>query len=148
MDNPATQSILQNPMSDNTVRARLECSFKGEAHDLDSRIDLDNCGAEPGEIPDFHRLLAQAAGIDTYSYLYEALESHDIEFSEATGLAARCCREGRLDWLEFERLRRDERDMGVLRAIAEQTLGIVDLDAREELKAALLAAYRAGMAAG
>jgi len=68
------------PMSNNTLRARVALSFKGETYELDSVIDLDECLGEPGEAPDFHRLLARAAGIDPYSYLYEVLGSHEIEF--------------------------------------------------------------------
>ncbi len=131
-------------MAPNTVRARLAFSFRAEDHDLDTRIDLDACAAEAGESPNFHLLLARQAGIDPYSYLYEVLESHDIEFSEATGIAALCCRDNRFDWPEFERLRQDEQDVNVVRAIAERMLGVGDLDTRADLKAALLAAYRAG----
>ncbi len=130
-------------MSHNTLRARVVFSFKGETHELDSVIDLDRCLGEPGEAPDFHRLLAQAAGIDPYSYLYEVLESHAIEFVEATGVAARSCRDGQFDWRRFEQDVADERDWQTVRAIAEPILGARDwTDAA--LKAALLAAYRAG----
>jgi hypothetical protein len=135
-------------MTSNTVRASLSFSFKGEAYELDSVIDLDRCLGEPGAMPDFHRILAQKAGIDPYSYLYEVLESHAIEFSDATGVAARSCRDGRFDWTQFEQDRRDERDWQRVRAIAQRTLGECDLDAEPGLKAALLAAYRAGMAGG
>jgi hypothetical protein len=135
-------------MSNNTVRARLAFSFKGETYELDSVIDLDRCLRESGEAPNFHQLLAKAAGIDPYSYLYEVLESNEIEFTDATGTAAGSCREGRFDWTQFEQDRREERDWQVVRAISQQTLGARDLDADTELKAALLAAYRAGKASG
>jgi len=135
-------------MSSNTVRARLALSFKGETYELDSVIDLDRCLGEPGEAPNFHRLLAQGAGIDPYSYLYEVLESHEIAFSDATGVAARSCRDGRFDWTRFEQDRREELDWHHVRAIAQQMLGARDLDAEPDLKAALLAAYRAGQARG
>jgi len=133
-------------MSNNTVRARLSLSFKGETYELDSVIDLDGCLGEPGEAPNFHRLMAQAAGIDHYSYLYEILESHEIEFSDATGVAARSCRDGRFDWAQFEQDRRDERDWQLVRAIAEGIMPTRDMEANPDLKAALLAAYRAGKA--
>jgi len=133
-------------MSSNTVRARLALSFKGETYELDSVIDLDGCLGEPGAAPDFHRLLAQAAGIDPYSYLYEVLEAHDIEFSDASGAAVRSCRDGRFDWAQFEQDRREERDWQVVRAIAEKMLTARVLDADPDLKAALLAVYRAGKA--
>ena len=135
-------------MSNNTVRARLTLSFKGETYELDSVIDLDRYLGGSGEAPDFHRLLAKAAGIDPYSYLYEVLESHEIEFLDATGMAARSCRDGRFDWNLFEQDQREARDWQRVRAIAEKMLGARDLDVEPDLKAALLAAYRAGKASG
>jgi len=135
-------------MNNNTVRARVAFSFKGETYHLDSVIDLDRCLGEPGAPPVFHRFLAQAAGIDPYSYLYEVLESHPIEFSDATGVAARSCRDGRFDWGLFERELRAEPDWQAVRALAESIMGAHDWDADPALKAALLAAYRAGKACG
>ncbi|MDP1899689.1 MAG: hypothetical protein Q8K96_04475 [Rubrivivax sp.] len=133
-------------MNHNTVRARLSLSFKGETRELDSVIDLDRYLGESGEAPDFHRLLAQAAGIDPYSYLYESLESHEIEFSDATGVAARSCRDGGFDWAQFAQDGRADRDWQAVRAVAEPLLAAQDLDAEPQLKAALLAVYRAGQA--
>ena len=135
-------------MTNNTVRARLTLSFKGETYELDSVIDLDGCHGEPGEAPNFHRLLAQATGIDPYSYLYEVLEAHEIGFSDATGVAARSCHDGQFDWALFEEDRREERDWQVVRAIAVRMMAARDLDADQDMKAALLAVYRAGKASG
>lgn len=135
-------------MSNNTIRARLAVSFKGETYQLDSVIDLDRCPGAAAEAPDFHRLLAEAAGIDPYSYLYEVLETEEIEFSDATGVAARSCGDGRFDWSRFERDRAEERDWLAVRAIAEPIMGTRDLDADPALRAALLATYRAGKATG
>ncbi len=134
-------------MGNSTVRARVSFSFKGETHHLDSVIDLDGFLGGPDAMPDFHRLLAQSAGIDPYSYLYEVLESHEIEFSDATGVAVRCCGDGSFDWACFARDAGEERDWPVVRAISEPLIGACDWDAEPELKAALLAAYRAGRAA-
>lgn len=133
-------------MTTNTIRAHLTLSFKGETYNLDSVIDLDRHLGEPGEAPNFHRLLAQAAKIDPYSYLYEVLESHEIEFSDATGVAARSCHDGGFDWTHFEQELNEERDWQLVRPIAERTISGRDLDADPALKAALLAAYRAGKA--
>ena len=130
----------------NTVRARLALSFKGETYELDSVIDLDQCLGESGAAPNFHQLLARTAGIDPYSYLYEVLETHEIAFSDATGVAARSCRDSQFDWTKFEQDRREEQDWQVVRAIAEKIMTARDLDAEPELKAALLAVYRAGQA--
>lgn len=133
-------------MTTNTIRARLTLSFKGETYNLDSVIDLDRHLGEHGEAPNFHRLLAQAAKIDPYSYLYEVLESHEIEFTDATGVAEQSCHDGGFDWTQFEQELNEERDWQLVRPIAERTISGRDLDADPALKAALLAAYRAGKA--
>lgn len=133
-------------MNHNTIRARLVLSFKGETYALDSVIDLDECLGESGAAPNFHQLLARTAGIDPYSYLYEVLEAHEIEFSDATGVAVRSCHDGRFDWAQFEQDRREEQDWPAVRAIAERVLATRDWEAAPDLKAALLAAYQAGKA--
>ena len=91
MSNPA---LALTAMTPNSLRIRASFSFKGEDYELDTVIDLDRSHSEPGETPNFHLLLARACGIDPYSYLYEVLESHDLEFFEATGAAAEACRDG------------------------------------------------------
>lgn len=131
-------------MSLNTIRAQVSLSFKGETHDLDAVIDLDNYPADPQEPPNFHLLLAKAGGIDTYSYLYEVLESHDIEFSDATGLAAQCCQEGCFDWAKYAQQWREEGDWQVVRRIAGPLLPAHALEDDPALKSTLLAVYRAG----
>ena len=135
-------------MNNNTIRARLSLSFKGKTYELDSVIDLDECLGEPGTAPNFHQLLARTAGIDPYSYLYEVLEADEIEFSDATGVAARSCRDGGFDWAQFAQDAREGRDWQAVRAVAEPLLAARDLDADPALKAALLAVYRAGQARG
>lgn len=135
-------------MSTDTVRASLEFSFKGEDHQLEATLDLGRHVTEAGNAPNFHLLLAKKGGVDPYSYLYEALESYDIVFSEPTGLAVRSCHDGCLDWRQFEQDWREEQDNAVVRDISAQTLGDTNLDATPNLKAALLAAYRAGKARG
>ena len=139
-------------MNTNTIRARMSFSFKGETYELDALIDLDRCLGEAGEAPNFHLLLAKASGIAPYSYLYEVLESHEIEFSDPTGITAQSCFGGNFgdvfDWPQFEQKLREELDWRVVRAIAERTLSAQDLDGRADIKAALLAAYQAGKANG
>ena len=133
-------------MTHNSFRIRASFSFQGEAHELDTVIDLDHSHGEAGETPNFHLQLARACGIDPYSYLYEVLESHDLEFFEATGAAAEACRAGVFDWAQFEQARREELDWSSVNAIATALLNPDELDTRPELKTLLLAVYRAGRA--
>lgn len=74
--------------------------------------------------------------------------SHEIEFSDATGVAARSCRDAGVEWALFVQDARDERDWQAVRAVAEPLLAARDLDAYSTLKAALLAVYRAGQTRG
>ena len=134
-------------MAMNTLRARLDFSFKGENYLLDATIDLDHCLTTSSERPNFHHLLARAGNIDTYSYLYEVLASYDIAFDQATGLAEACCSDGMFDWHGFVQQAGDQGDLQAVRALVVQTMEINEFDARPALRAALLAAYRAGKAA-
>jgi hypothetical protein len=139
-----TRNSFPIDMDHNSIRARLTFSFMAETYELDSIIDLDRHIGDSGEEPNFFLLLAKASGIDPYSYLYEVLESHEIVFSEPTGIAALSCHDGQFDWRQFEQHRREDRAVHAIREIAERTLGMRDLDQHAQLKAALLAAYRAG----
>lgn len=143
-----TKAIYDSYMTGNSIRARLAFSFRGEEISLECIVDLDRCASEfaVDVVPDFHSWLARVGKIDPYSYQYEVLESEEIFFDQPTGLAAACCVEGRFDWPAFVALREEARDLEAVRAIARQTLGHDDLDADPRLKAALLAAYRAGLA--
>ncbi len=128
----------------NRIDARMEFSFRGETLAPAGRFDLDALMQAEGDLPDFHRLLAKANAIDTYSYLYEAMEVCEIHFANATGLAARCVDQGRFDSARFRTLWREEQEWSGLRDIAERHLQISDLDASPALKAALLEAYELG----
>ncbi len=134
-------------MTSNTLRAHLDFSFKGEDYQLDTTVDLDHCLTASGEMPNFHHLLARAGNVDTFSYLYEVLASYEIAFDQPTGLAEACCSDGMFDWHGFVQQASDQRDLQVVRALVVQTIEMDEFDTRPELRAALLAAYRAGKAA-
>lgn len=134
-------------MMPSTIRARLAFSFKAETRELEVAIDLDRLLADSGTAPDFHQLLALANGIDPCSYLYEAIESYDIEFAEPTGLAVEYCDDGHFDWPGFAERWRTDADLRAIRTIAAGILGAGALNGQPALEAALLAAYRAGKAA-
>lgn len=139
-------SIRHARMNRNTLRVQLEFSFKGETLNLDEVFDLDQITVEAGDLPDVHRLLARRAGIDPISYLYEVLESHDLHFSAATGLAADYCHNGQFDWRGFDQARREEGDWAHILVIVQGKIAPHELETSPSLKAALLAVYRAGKA--
>jgi hypothetical protein len=149
---PAAGTIRYNPPmnanANNRIDARIEFSFKGEHHNVTATIDLDALLLEEDVLPDFHRLLAQANGIDTYSYLYEVMETCDIDFGNARGLAAACLHDGVFDVAGYRRLRQAQHETAILAPIAQRHLNIDDLDSHPALRQALLEAYRAGKSAG
>jgi len=131
-------------MNINTLRAQISFSFKGETYDLELVIDLDQYPEAENTPPNFHEMLARQYKIDPYSYLFEVLESHEIRFTEPTGLAIQSCQHGQFDWAQFVTDKNAAQALRVVGKIAEQTLGIANLDEHAALKNALLAAYRAG----
>ena len=132
----------------NTIDAHLYLSFKGEHYTLSTTLNLDALPLDEEALPDFHRLLAQANGIDTYSYMYEVMESCDLGFSNACGVAAECLHAGVFDVACFQARRRAALESAILAPIAQRHLNIADLDSQPALKQALLAAYHAGQTAG
>lgn len=131
-----------------SIHASVSFSFKGEVHRIEATLELARHLSAGETGPNFHLLLAQAGGIDPYSYLYEVLESSDIEFSQGTGGAALCCGDGVFDWECYRAQVQADQDGAVLRAIAARHLGVTDLASRPDLQAALQAAYQAGQARG
>jgi hypothetical protein len=128
-----------------TIDAYITFSFKGENHAPGMSIDLGALLAKADTLPDFHALIAKHNGIDTYSYLYEAMESHEIEFQNPRGLAQACFADGRFDTQQFERLWTEQQELTVIKEIARRHLGLEDLGEKPKLKEALLAAYKAGL---
>jgi hypothetical protein len=132
----------------NQIDAGVEFSYQGETYNPKATIDLDGLMQSHGRLPDLHRFLAQQYGIDTYSYLYEVMESHPIEYANASGLALQCLHDGLFDLAAFEQLWHENRDIEVLTQIAHQHLGLDDLQQEPKIKTALLAAYRLGQQGG
>ena len=130
---------------DNRIRIGLEYSFRGETYSPSATIDLDILG-DRDEMPDWHTMLAAAAGIDTYSYAYEVMRQSPIRFSQATGLAAEYLHDDEFDFAGFVRSRRQADIPEQLRGIASDVLQVNDLDAQPALAEALLQAYRLGRA--
>ena len=128
----------------NTIDATVDYSFKGETYHLISTIDLDAATQSDGQLPNLHLLLAREHGLDTYSYQYDAMESHPIIFSNATGLAMECLVDGQFDLEKFQALASENKVTRIIEDIALKHLNIDDFSLNADLKNALLAAYEAG----
>ncbi|GAB6042814.1 hypothetical protein [Endothiovibrio diazotrophicus] len=130
--------------SGNTIRVRVEFSYRGEHYAPAAVIDLDGAMGGAGGIGDLHPMLARLNGIDTYSYLYEVMESHELLFDRPTGLAVASFHDGVFDLRDFERRWRDARRLSLLGPVARRHLGVDDLGEQPALREALLEAFRLG----
>ena len=127
-----------------TIDAKIVFSFQGETHSPSMALDLGELLAHANELPNIYVLLAKHNNIDTYSYLYDVMESYDIEFSNPQGLAQDCFDNGHFDSQCFEQCWAEHKHLTIVEEIAHQHLGVEDLDEQPRLKAALFAAYKAG----
>lgn len=129
----------------NTIKAQVNFSFQGKTFSPGLQIDLDALLSSGQDLSRLHDRLARANDIDTYSYAYEVMESSDIEFSEATGLATEFVdQQGRFDFSAFNEAWQADQMQQQLLQLAQKHMRINSLDEIEGLKATLLAAYQAG----
>ncbi|QYZ67978.1 MAG: hypothetical protein OI74_12005 [Gammaproteobacteria bacterium (ex Lamellibrachia satsuma)] len=132
---------------DNRISARITFSFKGETHTPSASVDLDELIKRGDSHDTLHPLLARTNGIDSYSYLYEVMESHPIEFSNPTGFAADYLSGTEFDFVGFEKRWHEEKYLSILDAIIQHHFKGEDCAQHPSLKAALREAFHAGKAA-
>lgn len=115
-------------------------------HHPELEINLDDLLNAGQDFSQLHKMLAQANGVDTYSYLYEVMEACDIEFSEASGLAAEYLDDqGQFDFEGFSQSWKQQQSHIDLLLLARRHMKISTLEEIEGLEAALRAAYQAGV---
>jgi hypothetical protein len=128
----------------NRITASVEFYYKGEKLSARIELELDKYLQTEGKIPALYPLLAQAIGLDFYSYEYEMMQAEPIVFSDAKGLVARFVHDGVLDFSAFHQAFDQHAVSEHLQAIAKKHLGIDDLQQQPELMNALIAAYQLG----
>jgi hypothetical protein len=126
----------------NSVTVEIRFSFKGERYAPSAVIDLDSYLEKGQTIPAFFHLVASQNQIDVYSYQYEVMEMSQTVYSNATGLAAEFCQADHFDVQGFSEKWKEIKLLQQLSDIAREHLHIDDLEQHEEIKSALLAAYR------
>ncbi len=127
----------------NRVRVSAVFSFRGETHEPELVLDLDDFMDAGKDLDALYPLLAAANGIGAYSYEYEVLEMAPLHFNRPEGLAADFVADGRLDLEGLRRARSEVRRREALAAIARREMGVDPADV-PGLMAALEAAYEAG----
>ena len=131
----------------NRIDAHIEFSFKGENYELSSTLDLDRVLEKYLTLPSLHVVLAVEHGIDTYSYLYEVMLEDEIRFDNAQGMAVDFLKDGVFDLDGYTAQWGESLRIAPLQIIAQQEMGIEDLDRHPQLKSALLRAYQLGVEA-
>ena len=129
----------------NTIDAQVKFSFRGENYSPAITLDLDSITDKPETFEVLHRVIATKNQIDTYSYLYEVMESSPIIFSNAQGLAVNYLQDDNFDFSRYLKDRQDDQLSKQMTHIAEEIMGISKLENEPNLKAALIAAYKLGL---
>lgn len=132
----------------NTIDVHVEFDFKGESYSPSATIDLDSFLESNCSFPSYHAILADENDIDTYSYLYEAMQQAEIQFEHAQGLAAEFLQDGMFDEVAFTAKWHTNRVIQLLQPIAKRELGIDDLERHAGLRNALIQAYDLGKLEG
>ncbi len=128
----------------NSVVVGVEFYFKGEKFTPSIPLDLDQFVRSGGGFEELYPTIARQNGIGAYSYEFEMMQAEELTFSEATGIAADYVHDGRLDVEGFKVALSEQQGLEVIRPIAEEHLGVTELNQQPDLKAALLAAYAKG----
>jgi hypothetical protein len=128
----------------NHIDISLEFDFKGEHYTPTASLDLDEHIRREGGLPQLHQILAKRNNIDLMSYQYEIMLEDEVRVTHAQGLVADFVTDGRLDEAGFLHAWHEQQMSEQLHAVAQQYLGIDDLQAKPELKKALAAAFTLG----
>jgi len=128
----------------NRITVSLPFSFKGELLHPKCTIDLDE-HPELESIPSLYTHLAYMNGIDVYSHEYDVMMMGTPEFEAAEGIAAEFLHDGIFDiegfWVKWHEIKLHNQ----IQDIATRYMGIKQISKHDNLKKALLEAYRLGM---
>jgi len=127
----------------NSVLASIEFSFKGVVHEAIAFIDLDLCLRHGEPMHYIYHAIAAENGIGSHTYEFDVMLMEPVEFSEPKGLAVHFLQDGQLDFDGLEAAWRAEKIDAILQPIALKHLGIAELGAHPDIKAALVEAYLA-----
>lgn len=131
-------------MSSNHLTLGIQVSYQGQVHDFKTSIDLDAHLAAQRALPDFHDLVVRSNQIDTYSYLFEAIEIEPVTILNAQGRAADFVADGQFDAVGFIEDWHANNALPDLQALAKHLLEVSDLEHHPQLKQALVLAFKQG----
>lgn len=127
----------------NSVMVSIEFYFRGECIDACAAIDLDLCLRHSAPMHYVYHELAAQNGIGTHTYEFDVMVMEPVEFSQPTGLAGHYLADGKLDFEALHKAWQEEKINDILQPIALKHLGIAELEAHPDIRAALVEAYLA-----
>lgn len=131
----------------NVITVQMQFYFKGEEHNYQTEVKLP---LHLGNMTDFYynlpRKIAEKNGVDTYSYMYDMMESTPIEVIAAQGYVSRFLENGTVSMDEFAAECQKITPERLLQDIAKR----VDTQSENALtlEKALTQAYQIGLSQG
>ena len=141
------------------VNAHLSFDYRGQTYHMSAVVNLDVCFCQsdgrdaqvPSAVPlevllDVPQLIAQANGVDVWSYEFEIMQQSDIWYDNGQGLAAACVHNGRFDLSAYLAARQQQVEVMLspvfdsLRALA--ATGVLGTEAIGEVQQAVRHAWR------
>ena len=133
--------MTDNNPTKNQISASVEFYFKGEKIIASVELDLGLVMETNQELPNFYPLLASSIKLDIYSYEYEMMQTQEIHYSHAKGVAKDYLQDDFFDFEAFKSTWISNQVNLKLSDIALRLLSIDALDQESDLNQALLEAY-------
>lgn len=127
-----------------TVRASIHFDFRGQRFEPSITIDLHTMMLKKQPLNYIYVLLGVSIGLDAYRHEYDVMVMQEIVYSEATGLSCDFVTDGSFDFEGFSKAWHQMRILSEIESIAEQHLNTPDLTQHDDLRNALVEAYKTG----
>jgi len=128
----------------NSIDIGVDFSYQGKHYTPSITLDLDNY-IDKNEASNFYQLIAATHQIDTYSYLYEVMESSTLNYTNPQGLAVSFFQENDFDLADYKKHWEQKQILNKLQKIFIDEGETSDLDENPALKNMLLKAYQLGV---
>lgn len=128
----------------NTVILTIPFSFKGKDFTPSIKVDLDDFCKTSQSMEALCHVVATENNIGNYSYEYEVLQSSELHFSDATGIAKNYLSNGKFNLAGYKKDLSNIEILNTLQNIAKEVMGIEKLEDHKTLQLALQKAFEAG----
>lgn len=137
------------------VNAHLSFDYRGQSYQMSAELNLSDYSSQiddcDPDVPlavllDVPQLIAQAHGVDVWSYEFEIMQQSDIWYDNAQGLAAGCVRDGSFDLAAYRAAWQQQVDV-TLSPVLDRLCALAGAGTAE-VRQAIRQAWGQGYAAG